>query len=78
MRLPSLVRRVTWKDKANRIIAALSLEAYKAKNLGKKKHEPYTIPETASALIDCLNRDDERAAKSLMMYDYDAQRVANA
>lgn len=70
-----------WIVKANRIIAALCRESYLAANRlpnGKmrKRHVPYTIPESARALVDALNRDDEYEAKRLMLWDYDCQRVA--
>ena len=70
-----------WQDKARRIIGELSKESYaqaqKTRAGSKRKrHVPYSVPETAQRLIEALNRNDEETAKSIMMYDYEAQRVA--
>lgn len=72
-----------WQAKAQQIIAALCLAAYRQANYlpnGRKraKHVPYVVPAEARALVDCLNRDDEIGAKSLMMHDYTIQQTRNA
>ena len=60
----------TWRDKANRLISKLCLEANRAANLGHKKHVPYRVPELAKELVDCLEKNDEHRAKSLFLsYD---------
>lgn len=69
-----------WRQKAHRVIAALSKESYEQMNRrpegGRyKRHRPYSVPETAQKLIDALNRNDEAAAKAIFTHDYDALRV---
>ena len=59
-----------WKEKANRIIGELSREAYlkanrKPDGTMRKKHVPYTIPDTARCLVNCLDRNDEITAKTI-------------
>jgi hypothetical protein len=58
---------VPWKLKANRIIARLCLEAYRAANAGKRKHVPYVVPGLAHELVRCLGRNDELGAKALFL-----------
>lgn len=72
-----------WQDKAQKVIAELSRQSYEQANRlpsGKmrKKHVPYSIPDTAVRLIEALNRNDEHAAKSTMMYDYYAVNAYEA
>jgi hypothetical protein len=60
----------TWHHKAKEIMAAYSLEAYRAANIMKngkarKRHVPYSVPEICVALAACLDRDDEHEAKRL-------------
>lgn len=66
---------MTWHVRAHKIIAALCLESYRQANKGKKRHVPYSVPETAMELIECLNTDDEKRAKAIMLWDYHADRV---
>jgi hypothetical protein len=66
----------TWEDKANQIIADMSADAYRAANIMKngrkrKHHVPYTLPETALALVECLGTNDEERAKHIF------QRIAH-
>lgn len=60
-----------WREKANYMIAKLSLGAYKRENpVPGKKHKPYAIPELAADLVVCLDDNDEVRAKSLFLsYD---------
>jgi hypothetical protein len=60
---------MSWYTKAHRIIAELSQAAYRAAGNGshRKRHVPYSVPETAEMLIDCLNRDDEERAKVIFI-----------
>ncbi len=63
-----------WREKANRLIANLSMMAYREANYrnGKKlkRHVPYSIPALASQLVECLNKNDEHQAKALFLsYD---------
>lgn len=72
-----------WIVRANRIVSALSRDAYlkanrKPDGTFRKRHVPYTIPQVAVDLVDCIGRDDEHEAKRLMMWDYDATRAAGA
>ncbi len=58
--------------KAHRIIGVLCMASYVQANTRKdggryKKHRPYSVPEEAEELIDCLNRDDEHTLKSIFM-----------
>lgn len=69
-----------WREKAKRIIAALSKQSYERENRlpnGKlrKKHRPYSIPETAEKLLKTLDTNDEETAKAIFLYDYAAQKV---
>lgn len=70
----------TWQDKAMIVIGALSKESYDAAQKlrsGKKArhHRPYSIPETAEKLIKAIGANDEKTAKAIFLYDYDAQRI---
>jgi hypothetical protein len=69
----------TWRHKAEEIIAAMCMASYRQANYrnGRKlaKHVPYSVPAAAQALVECLERDDEHAAKSLMAYDYDIEKI---
>lgn len=61
---------IPWRTKAENVIAALSLEAYRAANVKangtkRKKHVPYTIPEDAQTLANCLKTNDEETAKAI-------------
>lgn len=73
---------MTWHNKAQQIIAALSKAAYLEANQlpngnMRKRHVSYSIPYEAKLLIEALNRDDEMAAKSLMSHDYEIQKIRN-
>ena len=73
---------MTWHNKAQQIIAALSnasyLEANQLSNGNmRKRHVPYSIPHEAKLLIEALNRDDEMAAKYLMAHNYEIQKIRN-
>jgi hypothetical protein len=66
---------ILWKDKAHKIIGGLCRESYlKANKLPngqlRKKHVPYSVPQEAMELVDCLNKNDEERAKQLFMHDY--------
>ena len=57
-----------WQTKAHRIIGELSRESWRKANMlpnGKlrKRHVPYSIPDVAQRLIECLDRNDEIGAK---------------
>lgn len=63
----------TWQDKVHARIAALCLASYLKANTrkdGKRyaRHVPYSVPEEAQALVECLGKDDEERAKSIMLY----------
>ena len=69
-----------WREKAKWIIATLSKESYERENRlpnGKlrKKHRPYSIPETAEKLLDALNKNDEETAKAIFLFNYDAKKA---
>jgi len=69
-----------WREKAHRIIAALCRQSYEQANrlpngMLRKRHKPYSVPEVAQRLVDCLGRDDEATAKSIFMYDYDVEQA---
>ncbi len=73
---------MTWHNKAQQIIAALSnasyLEANRLPNGDmRKSHVAYSVPYEAKLLIECLNRDDEETAKSLMAHNYEIQKIRN-
>lgn len=80
---PVALRSPTWRDKAHAIIGELSRQSYEqsqrtAAGGKRKRHVPYSIPETAQRLVEALGRDDEETAKSIMMHDYDARRTWEA
>lgn len=57
-----------WRDKANRIISSLCYESWKQTNFspsGKqyKKHRPYSVPDLARDLVDCLGALNQVAAE---------------
>lgn len=58
-----------WKEKAHRVIGALCFASYRQMNPKRKhrRHRPYAVPDMAVRLIDCLNRNDEREAKSIFV-----------
>jgi hypothetical protein len=61
-----------WREKANRVIGQLCRESWRKANHDKngnryKRHRPYTVPEDAQTLVDCLNKDDEVTAKALFI-----------
>jgi hypothetical protein len=61
-----------WEEKANRIIGTLCLESWRKANHDKngkryKRHVPYSVPEDAQTLVDCLKTGDEVTAKSLFI-----------
>ena len=69
-----------WEVKAHALVAMLCRASFEAQNRlpnGKlrKKHRPYSVPETAQRLIECLNRNDEETAKALFLFNYDLNRV---
>lgn len=71
---------MSWQQKAQTIIAKLSMDAYRQANTRKngkpyKRHRAYSLPQVAHDLVDCLNTNDEHRAKSIMMWDYDVRRV---
>lgn len=65
---------MSWRDKAHRIIGELSRQSYMEANgltpsgRIRKNHVPYSIPQVAVDLIDCLNTDDEERAKAIFLY----------
>ena len=72
-----------WRDKAHEIIAALCRASYEASNRlpnGKlrKRHVPYSVPDTARALFAALGADDEETAKAIFLYDYAALRAVRS
>ena len=54
----------TWQDKANKIIADYSFQAW----LNNKKKGGYTIPEVAKELVNALATNDEEKAKAIFLY----------
>lgn len=71
-----------WREKAHRIIAALCRDSYEHANRLpdgrlRKRHVPYSVPETARRLVAALGADDEELAKSIFLHDYDALRAAD-
>ena len=61
-----------WRAKANEIIGTLCRESYLAANTTKsgkrrKRHVPYSVPVTAKALVECLNKNDEVRAKNIFL-----------
>ena len=67
-----------WRTKANRLIAILSLKAFRDANpLDGKKHKPYEIPALASELVTCLEIDDELTAMALFM-NYEGAKACSS
>lgn len=59
---------MTWHDNVKKVIAAQAKVAYTKANPKKaKRYVPYTMPEIAIAMTECLNRDDEHEAKRLLL-----------
>jgi hypothetical protein len=60
--------KMSWHDKAHRLIAEMSAASYRQANPGgRKKHRPYSVPPIAAALVDALGRNDEERAKALFL-----------
>lgn len=60
----------TWQQKANRIIAALCLDAYRKANTKPdgtrySSYRPYEPPYIARHLVECLDTNDEERAKGI-------------
>ena len=69
-----------WQDQVKRAIGALCRVSYLQANLlpnGKlrRRHVPYSVPDVAQDLIDCLNTDDEERAKAIMLVNGEARRA---
>ena len=69
-----------WRNKAHKIINSLCRQSYLKENQlnnGKlrKKHVPYSVPEEAKELIDCLNRNDEEKAKEMFLNNYRISKI---
>lgn len=70
---------MSWREKAERLIAEACLVAYREANTKPdgaryREHRPYRVPEHAQALLDALNADDEEKAKAIMLYTYEFRR----
>ena len=64
----------TWRHKAHKIIGEISYAAWERANTKKngaryKKHRAYTVPELATKLIKCLDKNDEVGAKRIFIYE---------
>ncbi len=71
----------SWREKANKVIYDLCKQSYLKSNLLpngslRKKHVPYSVPEEAIELIDCLNTNDEARAKSMFLFDYKIEKLS--
>lgn len=65
---------MSWRHKAERIIAAECFESWRRMNHSKsgrryKKHRPYRVPERSERLLACLNTNDEAGAKAIFIYE---------
>lgn len=59
---------MSWQENVKRAIAEQAKSAFKKANPKKgKRYVPYTMPEIAVAMTECLNRDDEHEAKRLLL-----------
>lgn len=70
-----------WRQKAQQLIGKLCEASYRQANTNKngsrkKKHVPYSVPEAATRLIECLNTNDEARAKSLFLHDYETMKAS--
>jgi hypothetical protein len=66
-----------WQEKAHRLIYNLCKTSYQQANYKKsKKHIPYSVPELAQELIDCLNTEDEVRAKDIFL-SYEGLKAIN-
>ena len=70
-----------WIDKANRIIKTLSEKSYRDANImknGRKRkiYVPYSIPELAENLVQCISEGKEMRAKALFL-SYDGMKSIN-
>ena len=70
----------TWRDKAHKRIAGLSLQSFEQVNRKRdgsyyKRRRPYSIPEEAQELIRLLGshneQEAEREAKSIFVHGWD-------
>jgi hypothetical protein len=73
---------MTWHNKAQQIIAVMCKASYLEANTlpngsMRKRHVAYSVPVEAKLLIECLNRDDEETAKSIMAHNYEIQKIRN-
>ena len=63
---------MSWRDKANAMVAAECLASYRAANILpngrlRKRHVPYRVPELSEALIQALNANNEHEVKRLFL-----------
>ena len=80
----------TWHDRAKEIIHSLCKQSFLQVNTYKdyspkddsflgvklyKKHRPYSVPQDALDLLDCLNRNDEHEAKAIFHSRYAIQKL---
>jgi hypothetical protein len=65
----------TWRGKCHRLISVLCEASYRRANpVPRKRHRPYVVPQLASDLIYCLDRDDEVEAKRLF-HSYEGMKA---
>ena len=69
-----------WELKAHRLIARMARTEYERANRlrnGRLRaaHVPYSLPDAAHELVECLAARDEERAKSIFLVNYDAMNA---
>lgn len=64
-----------WKQKSHKVIYSLCRQSYEFNNVSKSgrkssRHIPYSVPQEAQDLIDCLNTNNEEKAKAMFLFNY--------
>jgi hypothetical protein len=58
----------SWEDKAHRLVSIMCRREYERSNrlpngMLRKKYVPYSVPEDARMLVECLGMHDRQAAE---------------
>ncbi len=75
------VESAPWRTKCHELIYKLCRASFlqanqKENGLLYKVTRPYTVPQEAKDLINCLNTNDEVGAKTLFNYDYNISKIS--
>lgn len=64
-----MLTKAMW-DRAQALIAADALQAYRETNRGRKRHKPYRLPARSADLVDALGTGDVERVAAIMLYRF--------